>query len=420
MNILLKKVKIIDPDSSHHNKVRDILIEGGKIKKIGKTIEGGKEKVVSEKNLHISRGWIDLMAQFHDPGNEHKEDLESGCRAAARGGFTRVGLSPATLPARDSKSQLEYVARHNRESAVELIPYGTISKGLEGKELAEMADMHQVGARAFTDGLHSLQNTDLLKKALMYVQSFDGLIMHFSLDNYLAAGGMMNEGEVSTSLGLKGIPSLAEEISVSRDLLLQSYTGGRLHFTAVSSTGALGVIKEAQDQKSISCDLCSYNLLLTDEELTTFDSRLKVLPPLRNRKDQKEYLKYIKNGTIKALISNHYPEDIDSKMREFSLSNFGMINLQTSFAVANTALHGKIELQALIHLFTTGPASVLRLEQAPIEEGAAAELTLFDPEAEFIFKKEDVVSKSDNSPLFGRKLKGRVYGIIHRGKAVIH
>ncbi|MBL4707836.1 MAG: dihydroorotase [Flavobacteriales bacterium] len=421
MDVLIKAATIIAPKQKHHLKVMDILIRKGKIKKIAPNIKEDKARSIQEEGLHVSAGWIDLHANLQDPGFEHKEDIQSGIKAASAGGFTKIAVSPLSDPIRDSKSHIEYLRNHNSNQAIDLLPYGSVSKKAEGKELAELYDMKSSGAVAFFDGKHSIKNPNLLNRALLYSKSFDGVIFNFPHTEDLAHNGVMNEGHVSTNIGLKGIPELAESLMVARDLNILEYTEGKLHFSTISSAKSVELIAMAQKQGlKVSCDVASYSLLLNDSNLEGFDSRFKTLPPLRDSKTIKALVKGIKSGTITAISSDHLPEDIESKMKELDHASFGIINLQTAFPSAYTALHKDLDLTQIVQLFTEGPASVLSIESNEIKEGNNACLTLFQPYQEFIFTKDQVKSKSKNSPFFNMPLKGKVVGTVNNGKLTLN
>lgn len=419
MDVLLKKATIISEGSSFHLQVKDILIQKGKIAKIAASIPSDTATVVEAKDLHVSVGWIDLQANLQDPGFEHKEDLKTGTAAAAAGGFTKVVVSPLSEPVRDSKSQIEYL-KNNTSQAVDFLPLGTVSKGAKGKELAELYDLKQAGAVAFSDGKRSIKNPNLLNRALLYTQAFDGCVFNYPHTDEIAYQGVMNEGETSTNLGLKGIPELAESLMVARDLNVLEYTGGKLHFSNISATKSVELIAKAQKEGlHVTADVAAYNLMLDDEELNSFDSRFKTLPPLRNKKTIQSLIKGVKNGTIQSVSSDHTPEDVEEKKREFDHAAFGIINLQTAFASANSALKKALSIDKIVPLFTTGPAKVLGVSLNTIEENSTAELTLFQPSEEFTFTKDQVKSKSKNSPFFNRKLTGKVVGIFNNGKLVL-
>lgn len=418
MKILIKDATIICEASKFHLKVMDLLVENGLITKISNRIKNPEAKTIQSKNLHVSLGWLDMHANFQDPGFEHKEDIITGTKAAASGGFTKVCISPLNQPITDNKSQIEYILNRSSNSIVDLYPYGTISKDAKGKELAELADMTSAGAIGFTDDKRSIKNPNLLNRALLYTQSFDGLVLNHPYTNEIAEKGVMNEGIVSTQLGLNGIPELASDLMIARDLYLTEYSNGKLHFSTVSTEKSIELIRAAKKKGlKVSCDVASYNLLLNENELMEFDSRFKVMPPLRSESTIRALIKGIKDGTINAISSDHLPEDIENKKKELDHASFGAINLQTSFAAANTALQKSINTTELIKLLTSGPAEILKIELGKISEGEKANLTLFDPKESFTFTKDQVLSKSKNSPFFKRELKGKVIGVINNKKS---
>jgi len=421
MNILIKSAKIIDNRSHHNGKTVDILIEKGIIQQIGKSLKAPKNyQELSFAALHVSSGWFDLRANFCDPGHEYKEDLNSGLKAAAKGGFTGVLVMPDTHPATDCKSGIEYIINKTKGNIVDTFPAGALSHHLEGKEIAEMYDMSLAGAVAFTDNKHSISSSSLLSRALLYSQSFNGLIMDFPNDRELSNHGQINEGVISTELGLKGIPALAEELMVNRDIYLAEYCGARIHLSNISSKQSVKMIAAAKKKGlKITADVNSYHLLLDETELQHFDSNCKVTPPLRTKEDIKALINGLKEGTIDAICSDHTPEDIETKQCEFDNAAFGMINLQTSFAIANTTLAGKLTLDEFITKITTAPRTILQLPQPEIKEGEVANLTLFSPTIKWSLQKEHIVSKSKNTPFIGRELTGKVYAVINNKQIVI-
>lgn len=414
MKLLIKSAKIVDPTNDLHLQTRDILVVDGIISKIESSIEDESAHKVVGNGVHVSQGWVDLHASLPDPGYEQKETISSGIAAAAAGGFTRVAVSPLSSPVRDSKAPIEYLVNSTQHKVVQLLPYGCVSANAKGNELAELYDMQQSGAVGFFDGKHSIKKPNLLARALEYVQSFDGLIINFPHTKEIAPNGIMNEGAVSTKLGLKGIPELAENLMVSRDLFLLEYTGGRLHFNTISTNKSLALIQEAKNKGlQVSCDVAAYTLLLNDSCLEGFDSRFKTMPPLRSQSDIDALIEGIKSKTIDAICSDHQPEDIESKKKELDHAAFGIINLQTAFSTAYTALHDHVDLSSIIHLFTEGPSKILGLSPAKIAVGEPANLTLFEPESSFVFKKEITKSISQNSPFYNRTLKGKVLGVVN-------
>lgn len=418
MNALIKSATIVNSQSPFNGKTVDILIEKGIIKKIAASIKN-TEKVqeVKAKDLHVSIGWFDLRANFCDPGFEHKEDLNSGLKAASKGGFTGVLVMPNTNPTTDTKGGIEYIINKTKNNIVTAYPAGALSVKCEGNEMAEMYDMHLAGAVAFTDNKKSVNNPGLLTRAMLYNQSFNGLVMDFPNDKYLFNNGQINEGITSTRLGLKGIPAIAEELMVIRDLFLAEYCNATIHLTNITTKKSVQLIKEAKAKGiKVTADTNSYHLLLDETELETFDSNLKVLPPLRTKDDIKALIKGIKEGVIDAICSDHTPQDIEMKQCEFDHAKFGMINLQTSFASMNTALNGKVELQQMIDLITVNPRKILNLDLPKIKEGEMANLTLFSPTETTKTGVADIVSKSKNTPLVDRILTGKVYGIVNQNK----
>lgn len=420
MNVLIKSAKIIDSNSPFNGKNVDILIEKGIIHQIDKSIKNDKNyKEISFKNLHVSAGWMDMRVNFCDPGHEYKEDLTTGLKAAALGGFTEVVTMPDTNPVTDSKAGIEYLINKSKGNLVTLYPTGSLSHQCEGKDIAEMYDMYSKGAVAFTDNKKSIANPSLLTRALLYNQSFGGLVMNFPNDELIYQKGQMNEGIVNTHLGLKGIPALAEELMVSRDIYLAEYCGARLHLTNISTKKSVELIRDAKKKGiKITADTNSYHLLLNESELTDFNTNFKVMPPLRTKDDINALIKGLKDGTIDTICSDHTPEDIENKQCEFDYAAFGIINLQTSFAVCLTALNGKLELEELIKKITINPRNILQLKQAKIKEGATANITLFNPTGTTTLTKEAIVSKSKNTPFIGKKLRGEVYGVINNDKAL--
>jgi len=419
MNALIKSAKITDSNSKFNGDTVDILIEKGIISKIGKSLKNpNKIKEYNFKGLHASPGWFDMRANFCDPGHEYKEDLNSGLKAAAKGGFTGVMVMPDTSPSNSSKSGIEYIINKTKGNIVDAFPAGSLSHNCEGNEIAEMYDMFSAGAVAFTDNKKSVKSSSLLNRALLYSQSFKGLIIDFPNDKELSAGGKINEGVVSTELGLKGIPTLAEELMVNRDIYLAEYCNSKIHLSNISTKKSVELIKAAKKKGlQITADVNSYHLLLDETELLHFDSNCKVTPPLRTKEDIKALIKGVNDGTIDVICSDHTPEDIETKQCEFDNAAFGMINLQTSYATANST--GKITTETLVEKMASIPRSILGLKNPTINEGSKANITLFNPNEKWILTKEDIVSKAKNTPFIGKELTGKVYGIVNNNKIEI-
>jgi dihydroorotase len=412
MKTLIKSALIIDPTSTHNGKKRDILIDKGIIVKIASSITDTKADLISGKNICVSPGWIDLRANFRDPGDEHKEDLHSGLDAAQAGGFRFVVTMPSTKPVIDSKSQIEYITSRNAHHTVEILPAGALSAKMEGKVLAEMYDMQQAGAVAFCDDKQNV-STEMMVRALEYAKNFHGLIMSFPYDGGVNPGGLINEGPSSVNTGMKGLSNTSEELRLMRDIELLRYTKGRLHVSLISTAQSVELIRKAKKEKlNITCAVAAHQLAFLDSDLETFDSNLKVLPPFRNVEDRKAIIKGLKDGTIDAICSDHQPEDHEHKVLEFEYANFGISSIQTAFSVALTNLGDSIELPLLVEKFTTGPAKVLGMGISSIEEEYQAELTVFETETERTFGKKEWRSKSINSPFYEKTLKGNIVAVI--------
>lgn len=417
MNILIKQARIIDSQSPFNGKVMDILVENGIIKSIKSKISTDKNiKVLEQDNLHVSAGWMDIQANFCDPGFEHKEDLKSGINAAMAGGFTAVALVPSTNPPIHTKAQVQYIKHNTEDALVDVYPIGTISQNQEGKELAEMYDMQQAGAVAFSDDKKSVANAGLLMRALLYSKNFDALVLTHADDKSISTDGQMNEGITSTKLGLKGIPALAEELMVARNIFLAEYCDAPIHILNVSTQKSVELIKQAKAKKlKVTASVNAYSLVLDDTLLMDFDSNYKVNPPLRTKNDIEALRKALADGTIDCITSDHRPQDIESKDLEFDHASNGMIGLESFFGLLNSNI-GKLKLEDLIDAITSKPRKLLKLESASISEGATANMTLFNPSTNWTFEKKSIHSKSANSPFIGTKFTGKVLGVINKNK----
>jgi len=418
MNLLLKNATIVSKESSLNGQIFDLLIEKGVITKIGKNLKAEKVKTITSENLHVSIGWFDMRALFPDPGYELKETLDSGLNTAAAGGFTGVATLPNTLPIRDSKTEILYAKTNVEGHLVNHFPIGAISEKLEGLNLAELFDMHQAGAIAFSDGRKTITNSNLMLRALLYTNGFNGLIINTPNNKDISQDGKVNEGIVSTKLGLKGLPALAEELMVNRDLFLASYTQGKLHIGPISSEKSVELIKDAvKAGQRVSSEVSIMNLAFTDDVLLDFDTNYKVFPPLRSSNDQKALIKGLKDGSIQVISSNHMPENIENKDIEFDHAAFGVTALETFFSLYQTFVATKLPLEAFISAISSNPRKVLGISIPEIKEGEIVNLTLFDPSLEIVYQKENRKSKSSNFPMFGKNLKGKVLGVINGTKS---
>lgn len=417
MKILLKQVTIADPLSPFNGSVKDILIHNGIIEKIDNAIEAGAvDSTIT--GLTVSPGWVDIFSHFCDPGLEYRETLESGAAAAAAGGYTQVFVLPNTNPAVQNKSQVEYIVQKAKSLPVTVHPMGAVTKGLEGKDLAEMYDMKKSGAVAFTDGILPVQSPGLMLKALQYVKAFDGVVVQVPMDKSIGQHGLMNEGIVSTRLGLPGIPAIAEELIIQRDIELLKYSGSKLHITGVSTAKGLALVQKAKEEGlAVTCSVAPYQLYFCDEDLSEYDTNLKVSPPLRTRADMMALREAVASGLIDCIASHHIPQNWDSKTCEFEYAKSGMLGLQTAYAVLNTAVPG-LTSNRVAQLLSQNARNIFNLPLATINEGAVAELTLFAPGEKSVLGKGDIKSKSSNTPFIGVELTGRVAGIIAKGDVV--
>jgi dihydroorotase len=417
MNTIIRDAKIIDSESPFHNQTVDILIVDGHIKKIGTSLpnpENGTE--VKLDNLHVSQGWFDSSVSFGEPGFEERETIANGLDVAARSGFTAIALQPNSYPIIDNQSQINFVKSKANGFATQLFPIGALTKASEGKDMTELFDMKNAGAVGFGDYNKSLDNANLLKIALQYVQDFDGLVIAFAQDANIKGNGVANEGAVSTKLGLKGIPNLAEELQITRNLFLLEYTGGKLHIPTISTAKSVQLIKDAKAKGlNVTCSVAVHHLVLTDSTLEGFDTRYKVSPPLRTEIERKALLAGIFENTIDMITTDHNPIDIEHKKMEFDLAQNGTIGLESAFGALLTLL----PLEKIIEKLTAGKAA-FGIESQTIAEGSKANITFFNPDGKSKFAKENILSKSKNSAFLGIEIKGKAYGIYNQGKLVLN
>ena len=432
MQFLIRAARVVDPASSFDGQVVDILIGNGLIQQIGVNLEtDATVQVIEADEMHVSTGWVDMRVLAQDPGYEHKEDLTSVCQAAAAGGFTDIAVLPNTQPVVDAKGILGYVRRMAEGQAVTVHVIAAVTKKAAGEDFTEMLDLHHAGAVAFSDGTHPLQNPDLLLKTLQYLQPINGLFMNRPEELLLTNFGQMHEGVQSTLLGLKGMPALAEELMIERDLRLLDYVVGRvetrqlpntttdggfppaLHFSTISTARSVELIRQAKAQgMPVSCDVAAHQLVFDDSALADFDTNLKVNPPFRSTEDVAALWAGLADGTIDAIVSDHSPQDAESKNLEFDQAEFGVIGLETVFAAVMTH-NQNVSLAQVIEKLTSRPRQILRLLPVHIAEGQPANLTLFDPTATWTYDR--TLSKSKNSPFLGQVLTGCVIGTVHHG-----
>lgn len=416
MKIYIKQATIINPASRFHKAKKDILIENGKVTRIEDHIKvDSVDHIIESKDLHISASWVDLKANFCDPGNEHKEDLQSGIEVAESGGFGHVFVSADNQPVTDNKGQVKYIKNACIGSVVELHAIGSITESMNTEQLSEMYDMYQNGVRLFSDAKHFV-NTGLMHRALLYTQNFDGLTVSFPQNSSIIGEGQINEGIASVKTGLKSIPDVGETIQIQRDLSLLEYTGGRLHFTGISLAKSVELIREAKSKGlQVTCDVHVGQLLYTEIDTLSFDTNYKVLPPYRTEMDRESLWDGLNDGTIDCIVSDHQPENIEEKEVEFDNAAFGSLGLQTFYSSLSSYFNKAHEL--ILDKITAGPRYISGLPKVTVEIDEFADFTLFDPTVEWTFNDQTNRSKSKNSPLYNSKLIGSAVAVI-RGERI--
>lgn len=410
MHLLIKNTTIISPGDEFNGQTKDILLKNGGIEAIEapNTLNPGNIETIDGTGTYTTPGFMDMRAHFADPGLEHREDLSSGVKAAAAGGFTGLALLPSTNPPVHSKSEVEYIINKVKNSVTDVYPMGCITHNREGKELAEMFDMHSAGARAFTDGNKPIKDSGLMHRAMLYAKGFDGLLCIHAEDIGLTAGGQMNEGPVSTHLGMKGMPNLSEYLAVKRDIELARYNGAKLHFSHISTAESVELIRSAKAEGlQITADVAIANLVWDDSVMEEYDTNYKVNPPLRNKTDIEALLKGLEDGTIDAICSDHTPQEIENKAVEFDYAAFGMIGLQT-FLPLLIKLADRLGWEKLVNGVSNNPRKILGLATPGIKAGREANITVFSPAAKWMYNRQANFSKSVNSPLFNKELTGKV------------
>lgn len=420
MKILVRNALIVDTHSTHNGSIKDILIHNNTIVSIASNIPQTADTIIDINGTIASNGWVDCFAHFCDPGFEYKETLETGANAAIAGGYTHVFSLPNTNPLVQTKSQVEYILQKSANFGTTIHPLGAVTKNVEGKDLAEMYDMYASGAIAFSDGLQPVQTSGLLLKALQYIKAFDGTIIQLPIDKSIGTYGLMNEGIISTKLGIQGIPAIAEEIIIKRDIDLAKYTESKLHITGVSTAQSINLIQKAKAEGIvISCSVTPYHLFFCDEDLQDYNTNLKVNPPLRSKTDMIALQNAVADGTIDCIASHHLPQDWDKKVCEFEYAGNGMIGLQSSFAAVNHVMP-QLSNEKIVALFSSNARSTFNLPAQPIEVGNIAELTLFHRTEKTIITKQSNKSKSVNTPFLDKELIGKVLGIINKGNLYLN
>ena len=424
-DLLIKGARVIDPLQGR-SEALDVLVSRGRISEVGKGIPAKDREVIEAEGRILAPGFLDLHVHLREPGREEAETLESGLNAALRGGFTAVCCMPNTQPPLDNPAVIEGVYRKARKLGLaDLFPVGCITRGREGEELAEMGLMYlsEAGVRAFSDDGQGVADSGLMRRAMEYASAFQGVLISHAEDPTLSGDGQINEGRISHSTGLRGIPALAEEVMVARDLLLAEDTGCRLHIAHISTEGSLRMIKEAKDRGiAVTAEATPHHLVLSEEDLREYDTDFKVNPPLRRPRDVQALRDGLVDGTIDAIATDHAPHTIEDKEKEFDFAPFGVVGMESAFPVLFTELVKTevVGLERLLELLTKGPAEVLGLGPPlygpGIVEGARADMVILDVEEEWVLDASDFASKGRNCPFDGRKVYGRVIHILKNGK----
>lgn len=418
-SVLIKNATIVDKNSNYHQQKKNIFIEDGVIKSISNETPLA-QKTIEADGCMVSIGWMDMRCFIGEPGFEHKENIASVCKSAAISGFTAIASLPNTSPVVQSKDTLSYIISQSQKQLVDIFPIAALTVNMKGEELTEMMELHQYGAVAFSDAEHCVHHAGVMVRALQYMKPFNGLVIQHAEEQKLTMHGQMNEGITSTYLGLKGIPALAEELIIKRDIELLEYAGtGRLHFSRITTKNSVEIIRKAKAEgKNITCDVTVAHLVLNETMLTDFDTNLKLNPPLRTIEDQKALWDGLQDGTIDVIVTDHHGQDTESKHLEFDMAENGMIALETAFGLLLKYKPQNMSLEQLLSKISINPRKILGIDIPQISEGKIANITLFDTENTWIFTQNDIQSKSKNTPFVGAELKGKVLGVVNKEKVI--
>ena len=416
-NILLKGGKVLDLTTGKQT-VLDIVLKDGKIDKMGKVDENFNGRTYDVSNHIIVQGLMDMHVHLREPGREDEETIKTGCASAMAGGFTSVCAMPNTEPPCDSQEVVRFLKKKSERELVDVYPIAAVTKKRLGAEITEMADLIKAGAVAFSDDGSPVEKSAVMRHALEYSSMYNAPIIDHCEDPSLFKGGHMNESEMSTRLGIPGIPNIAEDIMISRNIELAKFTGGRIHIAHLSTKGGVEMIKRAKDQGiNITCEVTPHHLVLTDKDLVNYDTNLKMNPPLRTQQDVDALLKGLKDGTIDVIASDHAPHSIEEKDVEFNAAPFGIIGLETMLGIIITKVvnKGLVPLKDILTKFAITPREILRMPIPQISVGETANLTIFHPTKEWIVDKNKLKSLSKNTPFHGWALQGAVFGVVNKG-----
>jgi len=411
---LLKNITVLDKTSEHNGKKVNVLIENGKIAKIGTAVEDAAAETIDFSGSYLAPGFCDLYVNINDPGFEYREDITSVANAAIAGGFTTICATADNHPITQSKAQVEYILNNAKNTPVSILPIGAVTENFDGKTPTEMLDMHYAGAIAFSDVPHSVKDSGVLLRALQYVQPFDGLIITMPFDKTLVGDGQVNESEVSVRMGMKGITNLSEYSMVQRDIELLKYTGGKLHFVGISTSESIDLIRKAKAEKlNVTCSVFVHHLVSDENEVKNFDSNYKVFPPLRTKDDQQALIEGLKDGTVDCVSTQHTPLNIDEKNVEFEVADFGIIGLETAFGLLNKKLENIISKEKLIELLSANPRKIIN------QTASSSDFIILNFEEEWTLTEKNSKSKSRNSPYLNTPLKGKVKAVFSKGNFII-
>ncbi len=418
---VLNNIKILDSESTHNQKRKNIHIKNGQVVNIDSKTINVVTKTIECEGLHVSIGWFDMSAGLCEPGLEYKDTISHLSSSAAFGGFTELAVLPNTQPAVHSKESIRFIESFKEDLPIALHPIAAATVGNSGEAMAELTDLHRSGAIAFSDGTHPLSNHQIIQHILIYLKSFDGLLMNHPEDTAIARNGQMHEGITSTIMGMEGIPALSEQMAIQRDIALLHYTESRIHFSQISTKKSVELIRAAKKEGlNITCDIAAHQIAFTEEELGSFDTNLKVKPPFRTQEDIEAIWQGIADDTIDAIVSHHLPQDQESKQTAFDMASFGMLSLETAFAALNTYKPQYVSIEQLLKKITVTPRKILRQRLPKIKIKERANLTLFDLNTEWVFEQKHIQSLAKNTPFIGKKFRGRPIGIINGTKCVFN